>query len=141
MGPDKPYLLGSLSDIDKAIKATARTITRTKLTDKVRSEIVLHKAGLRCLTESVSELMACEIWKAQNTLNPLAVIFQKKPTVKNTRSAVSDKLIHPVPGYPQVASNKLAQIWNIADISSAKSLGSARSSVREWFKHNSSLLI
>ena len=93
------------------------------------------------LHASVSELMACEIWKAKNTLNPLAVIFQKKPTMKNTCSAGSDKLIHPVPGYPQVASNKLAQVWNIEDVSSAKSLGSARISVRAWFKHNSTLLI
>ena len=43
---DKPYLAGILDEIDKAIRATARTITRTKLTDKVRSEVILSKAGL-----------------------------------------------------------------------------------------------
>ena len=32
---DKPYLAGILEEIDKAIRSTARTITRTKLTDKV----------------------------------------------------------------------------------------------------------
>ena len=99
---DKPYLSGTLCEIDKAIKATARTITKTKLTDKVNSEIVLHKAGLRCLTEAVSELMACEIWKGRNNMNPLAGIFERKPHVKSTCSASSDKLHHPVPGYPQV---------------------------------------
>ena len=138
---DKPYLSGTLCEIDKAIKATARTITKTKLTDKVNSEIVLHKAGLRCLTEAVSELMACEIWKGRNNMNPLAGIFERKPHVKSTCSASSDKLHHPVPGYPQVATNKLAQIWNIANISSAKTLGSARTSVREWFRKNSKSFI
>ena len=44
---DKPYnIAGILDEIDKAIRATARTITRTKLTDKVRSEVILSKAGL-----------------------------------------------------------------------------------------------
>ena len=42
---DKLYLAGILNEIDKAIRATARTITRTKLTDKVRSEVTLSKAG------------------------------------------------------------------------------------------------
>ena len=32
---DKPYLAGILDQIDKTIRASARTITRTKLTDKV----------------------------------------------------------------------------------------------------------
>ena len=51
---DKPYLSGTLKDIDKAIKSCARTITRTKLSDKVISEVVLRKSVLRSLTEAVS---------------------------------------------------------------------------------------
>ena len=42
---DKPYLAGILDEIDKAIRATARTVTRTKLMDKVRSEVPYQKRG------------------------------------------------------------------------------------------------
>ena len=138
---DKPYLSGILNDIDKAIKATARTITRTSLNDKIRSEIVLQKSGLRCLTEAVSEVMACAIWKGRKEMNPLGRIFQNKLPQRNTRSAYSDKLLVPVPGHPELATNKLAQIWNMTNHSSAKTLGSARASARKWFKQNSRSLI
>ena len=45
-------------DINKSIKATARTITKTKLTDKINSDIVLCKAGLPSRTKAVSSAMA-----------------------------------------------------------------------------------
>ena len=73
---EKPYLSGILTDIYKSICATARTITRTKLKDKTRTETVLLKAGLRSLTQAVSETIACSIWKAQNEKNPLGQIYQ-----------------------------------------------------------------
>ena len=46
----------------------------------------------------------------------------------------SDKLSHPVPGYPEVAANKLAQIWNIMNLNNAKTLGSARNLAKQWYK-------
>ena len=132
---------GILNDIDKSIKATARTITRTSLTDKVRSEIVLWKAGLRGLTEAVSETMACAIWKARKDMNPLGRIFTNKLSTRNTRSTNSDNLCQPVPGHPAAAANRLAQIWNILNLSSAKSLGSVRTSAQEWYKLNAKCLL
>ena len=39
-------------DINKAIKATARTITKSKLSDKIRSEVLLQKSSLKCLNEA-----------------------------------------------------------------------------------------
>ena len=36
-----PFQSGLLEDIDKAIRSAARSITKTKLTDKVRSDVVL----------------------------------------------------------------------------------------------------
>ena len=50
-------------DINKAIKSAARTITKTKLSDKVSSEIVLRKAGLPSLNEAVTSGMASLVWK------------------------------------------------------------------------------
>ena len=40
---EKPYLSGILNEIDKSIKATARSITKIKLTDKVCEKISLTK--------------------------------------------------------------------------------------------------
>ena len=42
-----------VENINKAIKATARTITKTKLTDRICSNVVLERAGLRSLNEIV----------------------------------------------------------------------------------------
>ena len=74
-------------------------------------------------------------------MNPLGRIFQKKTLTKHTRSANSKKLCQTVPGYPQVAANKLAQIWNISNLNSAKTLGSAKALTREWYRKNSSVLL
>ena len=60
---------GILTDIDKSIHATARTITPTSLKDKTRTETVLWKDGLCSLTQAFTENMACSIWKAQNKKN------------------------------------------------------------------------
>ena len=75
---DKPYMAGILEDIDKSIRAAARTITHTKLNDKVRSEITLQKAGLRSLTEAVSTTMATTVWKARNEMKPSWAYFAKE---------------------------------------------------------------
>ena len=137
---DKPYLEGILNDIDKSIRATARTITRISLKDKVRTETVLWKAGLRSLTEAVCETMACSIWKARNEMNPLEHIFQHTISTRYTRSSNSDKLCQPIPGHQEAASNKLALIWNKMNLNTAKTLGSARILAREWYKQNATLI-
>ena len=133
---DKPFQSGILNEIDKSIRATARIITRTRLSDKIRSDIVLQKAGLRSLTEAVFEIMACQIWKARKEMNLLGRLFQNKVSTRNTRSASCGNLIQPVPGHPEVAANKLAQIWNILNLSLAKTLGSVRTSAQKWLKEN-----
>ena len=110
---DKPYnIAGILDEIDKAIRATARTITRTKLTDKVRSEVTVSKAGLKSLTEAVSVTMATLVWKARRDMDTLGFIFEKKPSIRDNRSKYNEKLCQPVPGHPELTSNKMAQIWN-----------------------------
>ena len=133
---DKPFLSGVMNEIDKSIKSAARTISRVKLTDKVRSEIVLKKSGLRSLTEAVSQTMASVIWKGRKSMNPLGCIFPVKSTIRSTRSSGESKLCQPVPGYPQLASNKLAQLWNLSNLDTAKTLGSAKSLVTEWIRKN-----
>ena len=120
---DKPYLTGILDDIEKSIRAAARSMTGTKLNDKIRSETVIWKAGLRSLTEAVSEAMACSIWKARHEMSPLGYIFQNKDSARLTRSSNSHKLVQPVPGHPESAANKLAKVWNIMNLDTAKTLG------------------
>ena len=134
------YLSGILNEIDKSIRSAARTITRTSLKDKIRTETVLQKAGLRSLTQAVSEIMACSIWTARNEMNPLGQIFEKKVSTRCTRSINSDKLCQPVPGHSEAASNKLAQVWNLMNLSSAKTLGTVRNLARKWYNQNATLL-
>ena len=57
-----------------------------KPTDKVRSEVILERAGLKSLTEAVSVTMATLIWKARKEMNTLGFIFENKSSIKNTRS-------------------------------------------------------
>ena len=49
---DDKYSITVTEEINKAIKATARSITKTKLSDKNRSEDTLRKANLKCLVVS-----------------------------------------------------------------------------------------
>ena len=101
---DRPFQSGTLHEFDKSIRVTARIITRTRLSDKARSEIMLQKAGVRCLTEAVFEIMACQIWKARSKMNPLRRLFQNKVSTRNIRSANCGILIQPVPGHSEVAA-------------------------------------
>ena len=50
--------VGVTEDINRAIKATARTITKSRLSDKICSEVLLQKAGLKCLNEAVASITA-----------------------------------------------------------------------------------
>ena len=50
-------------EINKAIKATARSITRTKLSDKIKSEVTLQKARIQCLNKAAASAMAVLVWK------------------------------------------------------------------------------
>ena len=135
LSSDKPYMSGILNDIDKSIRATARTITKSRLTDMVRSEVVLSKAGLKSLTEAVSITMASIVWKARKEMNSLGNIFNNNVSKRNTRSADDTKLCQPIPGYPEAAANRLANVWNVMNLSSAHSLGQARASARDWYKN------
>ena len=74
-------------------------------------------------------------------MNPLGHIFKNKLSTRNTRSASNENLCQPVPGHPEAAANRLAQIWNILNLSSAKTLGSARTLARKWYKENAKCLI
>ena len=130
----KPFQFGILEDINKAIKSTARTITRIKLTDKVSSNIVLWKAGLPSLNEAVSSSMASLIWKARNQMNPLGQIFKTSNSSMNTRSLSNEKLSSYVPGHSEAASNNLVKLWNVLDLKSAKSVTAAKMLANKHFK-------
>ena len=79
-------------EINKSIKSTARSITRIKLSDKVRSEVVLAKACLRCLNEVTASAMAILTWKSKKLMSPLGVrLFSERNDMINTRLAESKK--------------------------------------------------
>ena len=121
-------------EINKAIKATARTITRTRLSDKMHSEVILTKARIRCLNEAAASAMAVLVWKSKQAMNPLGVLlFSKKENARITRLAESDNICPPVPGYQTLPSNIMARIWNsIPGLQTASSLGSVKTLVKKW---------
>ena len=121
-------------DINKAIKSSARIITQTKLSDKVRSEDVLAKANLKCLNEVVASITATTLWKAKHSMNPLGqCIFRERLSLRSTRSTTSNEIPQPVPGYPMLVSNIMARLWNcVPDLQNATTLGVARSISKKW---------
>ena len=52
-------------------------------------------------------------------------------TLKKTGVALR-KLCQPVPGHPELTSNKMAQIWNYLKLNNAKSIAC----VIEWYRKN-----
>ena len=133
-----PYhgVLGVLDDINKSIKATARSITKTKLSDKIQSTDVLKKANLKCLNEAVASITATTVWKSKKTMNPLGCcLFREKNCVKHTRFASSNEIRLPVPGYPHLATNTMARVWNnVSQLHTAETLGAAKAISNQWSK-------
>ena len=78
--------------------------------------------------------MATLIWKARKEMNTLGFIFEKKLSIKDTRSKFNGKLCQPVPGHPELTSNKMAQIWNNLNLSNSKSI--AVLSAIKWYQDN-----
>ena len=73
-------------------------------------------------------------------MNPLGYIFRTRISEKNTHSSSLNNLCQPVPCHPEATANKLAQIWNVMNLSSAKTLGQARACANDWFKVNAKSL-
>ena len=136
LNSDDKCSAGVTEEINKAIKATARTITKTKLSDKVCSEDVLQRANLKCLNEAVASIVAVTVWKARQSMNAIGhCLFQDKQSLRSTRSATSKEIRPPVPGYSNLASNIMARVWNsIPKLQSASTLGSAKTIARKWAK-------
>ena len=62
-------------------------------------------------------------------MNPLERMFKN-----HVSERYKDNLLKQIPGYPEAASNKLAQLWNEMNLSSATTLGCARSLACKWYQ-------
>ena len=70
--------------INKAIKATAQTIIKTKLSDKIHSEDILKRANLRCLNESVGSIIATTVWQSKQSMNAIGqCLFSERTNQKS----------------------------------------------------------
>ena len=127
---------GVTEDINKAIKATARTITKSKLSDKIRSEVLLQKSGLKCLNEAVASTTAVTVWKAKTFMDPLGQrIFREKTNLQCTRSTTANDIDLLVQGHPTLSTNIMARIWNaVPGLQQATTLGAAKSLAKKWAK-------
>ena len=123
--------------IDCALKSAARVIARTRLKDKVPSDLVLQRAGLRGLNEMVASTSAMLVWKSKKCMNPLGkLLFPEKPDIPlkmSTRSDHECKAKLPVPGHGTLAGNLLARAWNDAtELQNASTIGTAKSASKSW---------
>ena len=75
-------------------------------------------------------------WKSKHAMDPMGrLLFPEKAPIKILRSYYSENATQPVPGYPLLASNIMARVWNtVPGLRSANSLGEARSVARKWAK-------
>ena len=130
------FFISVTEEINKAIKSAARCITKTKLSDKIRSEVVFQQAKLKCLNEAVASITALTVWKAKQSMNPLGQrLFQDKTGMVSTRFQTSNEIQLPVPGYPTLASNLMARVWNsLPELQNATTLGAARAISKKWAK-------
>ena len=133
---DDKSSIGITEEINKTIKAAARIITKTKLSDKVRSEVILQRANLKCLNEAVASIAAVTAWKSKQSMDQLGqCLFHQRSNLRTTRSLSSNKFHSPVPGYSTLASNLMVRTWNnIPDLQNATCLASARKISRKWAK-------
>ena len=126
-----------IEKVNVAINNAARTITRTRLSDKVSSKHVLRQAGLTSLSEMMATASAQMAWKSKQYMDPLGnrLFSGGNTTDINLRSSNSNKIKTPVPGYPNVAINLMAMAWNESiDLQSATTIGSARKAAKTWAK-------
>ena len=83
--------------------------------------------------------MAVTVWKSKNYMNPLGQClfqnFKKGPSVRSTRSQFTNDICLPVPGFPTLASNIMAKIWNsVPELQRAATLGAAKAISPKWAK-------
>ena len=61
------------------------------------SEVLLQKAGFKCLNEAVASITAVTAWKTKTFMDPLGQrIFWEKSSLQCTRSATSKDIGYPL---------------------------------------------
>ena len=128
-----------MEKIDVSINNAGRSITKLKLSDKISSKKVLNKAGLTCLNEMVASASALLAWNSKRLMDPLGnklFSFQNlNPDSMQLRSATNDFIKTPVPGYPNLAVNLMANAWNEnVDLRCATTHGFAKEAAKQWAK-------
>ena len=118
-------------------KINLHTITKTSLSDKVSSNLVLEKAGLRPLNEMVASQTALMVWKSNKAKDPLGRhLFPKRSIMRPTRSINCVKEIQPVPGNNTLAANLMARAWNSSsELQAATTIGTARTVAQKWARN------
>ena len=67
-------------------------------------------------------------------MDPLGCrLFKEKECVRTTRSVNSKEIQPPVPGYPALATNNMAKIWNsVPELQNASTIGAAKTISKKW---------
>ena len=88
------------------------------------------------MNEAVASITAVTVWKSKQSMNPLGQCLFKEPNKsRTTRSDFSTEIRPPVPGYPMLATNNMARIWNdVPELRSASTLAAAERAACKWAK-------
>ena len=128
------------NEINLALKRAARIITKTRLKDRIHSNVVLQKAGLCSLNEMVAAASATMVWKSKTLMDPLGSLLFPIKTASPTknmvlRSDLCPNAKQPVPGYGNLAANLLARAYNeVPNFHNVTTLGAAKTAAKNWAK-------
>jgi hypothetical protein len=124
--------------IQTALNDTARTVTGSKRSDRIKLAVLNNRAGFPSFNELVTRAVAMETWKALHSSdsvnggrNPLgAEMFDCTEYTRSSRAATAGKVQLPLRGCDTLVSNGV-KIWNeCQELRVAATRGGARKAAK-----------
>ena len=90
-----------MKDIQKAQNKLARLLNGTRISDKIRSSVLLQRIKMSSINQIMAEIKLLEIWKSLNVDgNPLNLPVEKRvENSMNTRSSGQVRIVETINSY------------------------------------------
>ena len=127
-----------MKDIQKAQNKLARLLNGTRISDKIRSSVLLQRIKMSSINQIMAEIKLLEIWKSLNVDgNPLNLPVEKKgENSMNTRSSGQVRIVETINSYKSGGTfiNDAIKIWNRApqNIKDCNSLFAAKKAIKVY---------
>ena len=84
----------------------------------------------------MQSITAVTVWKSKLSMDLLGqCIFKIHNSVRSTRATTACSIRPPVPGYPLLATNIMANVWNSApELQCSSTLAAAKKAAKKWAK-------